>query len=403
MKKLLIAIGLYFSIYASGQAQTLHDFKEKVKENYKSRKLKIEEVNFVSSYYQQDGNNSAVTGGIGTEALFNIGNSLDVTVSMVDKKERKHTLNGQMNIDAYTSASSDNIDPMTFSGASRSDVHVYPSLTYSVENPETGVTKSFGINTSYEYDYLSFGANLGLAKISRDKNTEVAFKAGAFIDRWQIILPYELRPAGQRDDDDNETFSPRNTFYGGLTLSRIVNKNLQVLLTVEPSYQQGFLSTPFHRVYFADGSLSTEKLPDSRIKLPVGLRTSYFLGDRFIFRGFYRYYVDDWGMQGHTASLEVPIKLSPFSSISPFYRFNRQSAVDFFKPYGEHLTADSFYTSDYDISGFDSHFMGLGLRKSTPGGVFGIQHLNAIELRAGYYIRSTGLNSGIGSILFKLK
>lgn len=35
--------------------------------NYIKRKLKIEEVNFISSYYSQNGDNSAVTGGIGTE------------------------------------------------------------------------------------------------------------------------------------------------------------------------------------------------------------------------------------------------------------------------------------------------------------------------------------------------
>ena len=45
---------------------------------YKSRKLKLEEVNLVSSYYKQDGNNSAVTGGIGSEHLTDIANTIDV-------------------------------------------------------------------------------------------------------------------------------------------------------------------------------------------------------------------------------------------------------------------------------------------------------------------------------------
>jgi len=34
---------------------------------YKNRKLKTYEVNFISSYYGQNGDNSAVTGGVGTE------------------------------------------------------------------------------------------------------------------------------------------------------------------------------------------------------------------------------------------------------------------------------------------------------------------------------------------------
>lgn len=31
---------------------------------YKSRKLKLDEINLVSSYYSQNGNNAAVTGGL---------------------------------------------------------------------------------------------------------------------------------------------------------------------------------------------------------------------------------------------------------------------------------------------------------------------------------------------------
>ena len=36
---------------------------------YESKPLKVDEINIVSSYYNQDGNHSAVTGGIGTEKV----------------------------------------------------------------------------------------------------------------------------------------------------------------------------------------------------------------------------------------------------------------------------------------------------------------------------------------------
>jgi hypothetical protein len=399
MKKIVIAIGLYFSLYFGAQAQSLEKLNDAANKNYFLKNLKLEEVNFVTSYYQQNGNNSAVTGGIGTEALFNIGNSLDVTLSIKDKKERIHSLIGVVNVDAYTSASSDNIDPATRSGASRSDVHVYPSLTYSVENPNTGLTKSLGVSGSTEYDYFSIGVNAGISKVSKDKNTEISLKGGAYFDTWTVILPYELRFSSQRNSDK----APRNSYNAGLTISHVVNKNLQLLLMIEPSYQDGFLSTPFHRVYFTEGTHATEKLPSQRFKIPIGMRASYFIGDNIILRGFYRYYMDDWGMKGHTASLEIPIKITPFTSISPFYRFNRQTAVDFFNPYGMANANDQYYTSDYDISGFDSHYIGLGFRKSTPGGVLGIKPLNAVEFRVAYYKRTTGMNAGIGSLLLKIK
>jgi hypothetical protein len=99
----------------------------------------------------------------------------------------------------------------------------------------------------------------------------------------------------------------------------------------------------------------------------------------------------------------VPFKLTPFFSLSPFYRFNVQSAVDYFKPYAKHDTKDAFYTSDYDISGFTSHFLGMGVRLATPGGILGITNFNSLEIRYGYYSRSTGMVGHSISAHIKIK
>ena len=45
---------------------------------FKSKKLSLEEINIVSSYYHQDGNNSAITGGIGTEKLSDYANFINI-------------------------------------------------------------------------------------------------------------------------------------------------------------------------------------------------------------------------------------------------------------------------------------------------------------------------------------
>src|SRR3954466_2574116 len=107
---------------------------------YTSRKLKLDEVNLVSSYYHQDGNNSAVTGGSGTEKLTDFSNTLDLKLLRSDKVQRQHTLQLEIGLDHYTSASSDSIDPYTLSSASSSDTRFYPSASYSVKNPKNGFT-----------------------------------------------------------------------------------------------------------------------------------------------------------------------------------------------------------------------------------------------------------------------
>ena len=431
MKKVTLAIGLYVGILSGVYGQydeTKYIFKSKKSETtnknslpisskwYKLssktvaessfRTLKLDEVNIVSSYYAQDGNNSAVTGGIGTEKLFDIANSLDLKLSFTDKKARKHSITAEAAIDYYSSASSDKIDPRSVSSASMSDVHFYPTLSWSRKDDKTHKTVGASLSYSTEWDYQSYGGNLSFSKSSKDNNTELSVKLGAFFDTWSVILPYEVRPEGYgsgSEDDNNIDFKRRNSYNLSIGVSQIINKRLQVMAVIEPSYQEGLLSTPYHRVYITDGTLKVEKLPGTRAKLPVGLRASYFLGDRFIIRSFYRYYQDNWGMKAHTVSLEVPIKITSFVSVTPHYRFNSQTAVKYFGPINSHKLTESYYTSDFDISDFRSAFWGAGIRIAPPDGVLGIKHWNTAELRYGHYNRSNGMVANIITLSAKFK
>lgn len=405
MKKITLTVAAFLSLFGSVSAQA----PDSTSNGYKAKKLKIEEINFVSAYYSQNGNNSAITGGIGSEKLFDIANSLEIKLVKTDRRNRVHTLSGEINIDFYSSASQDNIDPLTISSASKTDTHIYPSLSWNMRNDKNRTSQGASFLYSTEYDYKSFGFNANFSKLSKDNNREVTVKVGTFQDTYTAILPSELRPpgynSGAEGDRENLDYKPRNTYNGSLSLSQIVNKRLQVLVIVEPTYQEGLLSTPFHRTYFTNGAEKVEKLPGKRFKLPIGLRGSYFLGDQIVIRTFYRFYADDWGMKAHTFSVETPVKITPFLSVSPFYRFNAQSAVRYFAAYMKHEIDAAFYTSDYDLSSFQSHFVGSGIRFAPPGGIGGIRHWSSLELRFGHFYRNagTGMQSNIITMAVKLK
>ncbi|MEN9908757.1 MAG: hypothetical protein RLZZ540_1906 [Bacteroidota bacterium] len=369
---------------------------------YKNKKLKIDEINLVSSYYKQDGNNAAVTGGIGSENLTDISNTIDVKLIKYSKSGNKHSLDLEVGIDHYSSASSDMIDLKANSSASSSDIRIYPSFNYSIENEEKGNTFGFGLSSSTEFDYQSFGGNISFAQKTKDRNGEFSAKLQAFLDQVKLIQPVELRGGFGYGDDDYGT-SSRNTFAGSLAYSQIVNKNFQVMFLADVITQNGYLSLPFHRVFFADNSVHQENLPDSRLKIPVAVRGSYFLGDNVIIRAYYRYYSDDWNLKSHTADIEIPVKISPFFSLSPFYRYYSQSASKYFEPYKEHTAADTYYTSNYDLSKFNSDFFGIGMKLTPMNGVFGVKHFNTLEIRYGHYSRSTALNANIISINLKYK
>ena len=144
MKRIcLVVVGLYLNLL--GVFAQVKDTSV-----YKPRKLTLGEVNFISSYYQQDGNNSAVTGGTGTEKLSDYSNSFEVKLLKYDKRNRKVEIEANLGIDYYTSASSDKIDPNSISSASSRDLRIYPSVSRKITDEKNG--KSFAAGFSYSHE-----------------------------------------------------------------------------------------------------------------------------------------------------------------------------------------------------------------------------------------------------------
>lgn len=393
MKRILFtAAGLFALLqsYAQATADT----------GFISRKLKLEEINLVSSYYKQDGDNAAVTGGIGSQKLTDIVNVFDVKLTKYDKKLRRHSFGAEIGIDHYTSASSDKVDLKANSSASHADTRLYPSLSWSIENEKRGTTVSIGLSSSSEYDYQSFGGNLGFSKKTKNRNGELSAKMQVYLDQVSLIAPEELRGAVGAEDHGS---AARNTYAGSLSYSQVINQELQIMLLADIVQQDGYLSLPFHRVYFIDASVHQENLPDKRLKIPLGFRANYFAGDRIIIRTFYRFYTDDWGLNSHTANIEVPVKITPFLSLSPFYRYYTQTAIEYFAPYKMHTGQNEFYTSNYDLSEFNSNFFGTGIRFAPPKGLFGQQRFRMLEFRYGHYSKNINMNADVLSMNLQFK
>src|SRR6266481_8801654 len=115
MKKIcLVVVGLYLNLLSAfSQSNNTVDSSQ-----FKNRKLTLNEINLVNSYYHQDGDHSAVTGGIGTQKLSDYCADIELTLAKYNKRNNKVGLDIDMGIDFYTSASSDKIDSSTISSAS---------------------------------------------------------------------------------------------------------------------------------------------------------------------------------------------------------------------------------------------------------------------------------------------
>lgn len=420
---------LVFAIFFGSQLLIAQDSTE----TFKKRVLENTEIDFLGSYYSQDGNNAAVTGGRGTEELTDAAPTVIVSIPLNDDD----VLMIDAGVSAYTSASSSNVnpfdggyaDPFTAStGASSSDTWFNVTGSYSHSSDDRNRIITGKVSISNEYDYSSIGIGGSYTWLFNEKNTELSVNGNVYIDTWKIIYPYELRPfvnGGQGINDFlftaydvigdgfyNPDFSEltekdRNSYSLGLNFSQILTEKLQGSLMADAVLQQGLLSTPFQRVYFSDRNDyfienfhladDIEHLPDSRFKIALGGRLNYYLSQTFVLRSYYRYYTDDWGISSHTASLEIPVKLSDKFTVYPSYRLYNQSAADYFAPYDQHISTEEYYTSDYDLSEFNANQFGFGINytdifTALKLGNFG---LKSVDLKYDYYKRDSGLNANI--------
>ncbi|MBS1532918.1 MAG: DUF3570 domain-containing protein [Bacteroidetes bacterium] len=393
---------------------------------YDPRDLHVDEVNLVSSYYWQTGDHSAIQGGIGSENVTDFANGIDLKLAWGDPNFKKNSITIGMGYDHHTAASQAWVSK---TGASRTTGdRFYPSFDYTVENPGLRNTFGFGAYYSGEYNYHSLGADIHFSQKTASKNGEFSAKLQAYFDRVSLIYPSEFVPQSTTTNSGGTTIittasgntitlggdgeyrvkrniptSPRTTFDASFGYSQIISPRLQIMFLADVVGQNGYLSLPFHRVYFNTAKDTIEKLPSNRFKLPLGFRANYFLGDNIILRAYYRYYEDSWGIRSNTAGLEVPIKISPFFSISPFYRYYDQTAARYFAPYEAHSPTDPYYTSNYEYSKFNANFYGVGFRIVPQRGVFGMQGFHDLEIRYGHYAQTTGLASDVVSLSLGFK
>ncbi|MDR3696856.1 DUF3570 domain-containing protein [Mucilaginibacter sp.] len=445
-KKFLSVIGFAilcrFQVYAQVKTDTatlprpaytsLYTPVDQDSTSYNARQLRIDEIDLVSSYYSQTGDRSAVMGGMpgpkGTQNVTDLSNGLNLNLVWLNQANNKNTLSIGLGYDHHTSASAGYV--ALNGGAKTGGTRFYPSLDWTVENAKTGGTFGIGAYYSGEYNYKSKGIDFHWSTKTTDKSGEFGVKLQGYFDNVTLIYPSELIPPAAVTQPGNTVYttasgqtvilsssgqvvsnsknslptSARTTLTASFSYSQQINSRLQVMFLGDVVTQSGYLGLPFHRVYFTTGDTAkVEKLPSSRFKLPLGFRLNYFLGDNIILRTYYRYYMDNWGTRSNTASIEVPYKVTPFFSISPFYRYYDQTASKYYAAYRVHSVTDAYYTSNDEYSKFNAGFYGVGFRIAPPNGVFGMHSFHEMEIRYGHYTQTTNLASDVVSLSMGFK
>lgn len=368
---------------------------------FKKKIIDKTEIDIFYSHYNQDGNNSAVTGGIGTEKLTVYAPSIKIVRT---KKNNSYSFKG--GADIISSASTDNID-FVMSSASRLDMRSHVNIGYAHDFSKKRILVKAGTGLSIESDYLSLPVNFGTTYTSKDKMQIFNCDFQFYFDdlRWgrlnenyhrpvRLIYPSELRYKTWF-----ETYK-RNSYSVKLGFQQVLNKRNVLGIFPEFTLQQGLLSTPFHRIYFSDGKVGIETLPELRQKALLGIKLNSFVGGITILKNRIDLYADDFGIRGLALENESSFKLTPFFTLSPSIRIDFQKGSKFFKPFGLHSQNESFFTSDYDLSSMETYQFGLAIRYLALKSLGKAAVFNDVKLKYAYYFRSNQLNAHLFSVLF---
>lgn len=368
------------------------------------QKVRKTEIELVYNQYIQDGDHSAITGGIGTESLQVYGPSLSMK-----KTTNNQSFGLQFGADIITSASTDNIDDVV-SSASSLDTRGYMQTSFVRKLPSKNINIGGGGGVSIESDYFSLQGFLSIKRKSADARTNYGLILRYYNDdlRWgrvtqgiyeprTLVYPKELR--GKQSLDVYK----RHSFNATISYDYILNRRNILGLFSSLIYQRGLLSTPFHRIYFDNNEVGLERLPNERTKLSIAAKLNTYIREKWITKHSFQTYFDDFGIRSFQLEHESIYKWNLYYSWIVKVRLYTQSESLYFNENRKHDILSEFHTSDFDLSSFSSLQLTGGL-KFIPYWKWGKSfYTDAIQLTYAYYIRTDGLNAHILTAAFQFR
>ncbi|HKU40267.1 MAG TPA: DUF3570 domain-containing protein, partial [Polyangiales bacterium] len=303
---------------------------------------------------------TVVTPRVSVEAPLGDETSVDVAYSM----------------DVWSSAS---VDIAT--SASRPVTEKRDEINLAVTQEFNDAALSAGYRYSYEPDYTSHSASLGLKLDFANKASTLEVGGGISFD--------DVGRAG----DANFSRS-LHTYNAQLTFTQVLDASTLLQGVYTLGYSDGYLSSPYRYIGIGswNGSCGAgvmvgqggnefclpESNPPERLRHAFVLRAARALGDSFSGALAYRFYIDDWDILSHTVLADLHWLPDNDTVFALRYRFYLQSQASHYRarypyPYTSYLK--EYYTRDKELSPFNSHRLALEFERSwalsgAPGETF---------------------------------
>lgn len=265
------------------------------------------------------------------------GVEIDGPSILVRKKVGKSvSVVGNYYVDMVTSAS---IDVVTTASPYTEERKQW-SLGLDYLRGNTTMRVSYTSSEESDYDAETFGFSVSQDMLGDLTTLTVGFALG------NDLVRRSDDPLFERDLD-------KQMYSIGLT--QILTKNLISTLNFETITDEGFLNNPYRSVRYADSgsalgySFEPELYPNTRTSNAVGLRTRYYLPYRAAIEAEYRYFIDTWDVEGHTAALSYTHPWQDFT-FSGKFRYHTQTGAHFYRDLFSGSQVTNFRGRDKELS-----------------------------------------------------
>jgi hypothetical protein len=213
--------------------------------------------------------------------------------AQLDAGARLHLDTG-VAVDAVTGAS---VDVIT--SASPATIHerrIEGTVDATAQVTRTA-TAGARVIASHENDYDALHAAVHGAVELAKRNTTLAATFDEGFERATSVI-------------DSTFHGARRTHRGVVTLTQIVDRRTYVDLVLDLSLARGYHASPYRSVIVEDpGSSAIMRVPEVTPRLreaaAMGVRVRRAVGDRSAVHAGYRFYLDDWDLHSHTATLDA--------------------------------------------------------------------------------------------------
>ena len=247
---------------------------------------------------------------------------------------------------------------------------------------------SVGISRSNESDFYSTEASAEYMHWrDSSKNSSVSFGLSY---QYNEILKYcsEVDADGCSGASQKMDATAINTQIG---FSQNIDATSSAKIALFFAYDDGYLDNPYLNVvrnYIDDGTgdIVGEHRPDTKTAYGISLKYAKSLNDLITLQMGYRYYRDDWGIDSNTLDTDLFFEYSNDWIFKFGLRGYSQTQADFFSPYIDHFTDETYASSDARLSNFYAFTYKATLNYKISEDV-------SVDFGGQYYDQSTGLNA----------